>query len=313
MVQRASFVHAASIVGIVACGYPPLETQGYVVGKVSVPTTTTEAGQFALDLGSKTSSTPDSVVDNAIAVMLAVLKVFRLDVQETTDIAVDHGSVLLLIDFHTQDFTASKVAGFEVELGANPVPMPCNGAGDTVCRHHLDGMGKFMVATSSPTDAVVTGEISSGVFKGGPGDLTLQIAFGDTNAVTLNLLHARVEAQSINDSGLTAIVGGLVTVDELKNRIGPAIQSSVQSVVDRDCTGPRVPNGCGCPGGTMGDGWFRVDIDTNRDCMISTQEILNFPALVTALQPDSCSMDSCMDPDSLSIGIKLDAVKASFR
>lgn len=48
------------------------------------------------------------------------------------------------------------------------------------------------------------------------------------------------------------------------------------------------------------------------DCMITTAEILEFPLIKQVLLPDSCSADSCAAADSVSIGLRVEAVPATF-
>src|SRR5712691_9412930 len=142
MAPNHSFLVAAAAcalpLSIAACGssgdekITPTGTHyGYVVSKVSVPTTPNEVGQFGLDLGTRTSSKPDGNVENAIGMVLLGLKALTFDIQGPITTAVDRGSILLLVDFQTQDFTTSNGAGFEIKVGANPVPTPCTDANDT--------------------------------------------------------------------------------------------------------------------------------------------------------------------------------------
>lgn len=292
----------------------------YVISSALVPTTDAQTRQFGLDLGSKTSTKLDGIIDNQLGSALVTLATLGFDVQGTINTSVDQGSIILLVDFQTKDFTTSNGAGLEVKLGANPVPPACNGAADTTCRHHLTGTGMFQIAANSPSDAVVAGKIASGTFNGGPGDLTLQIAIGSAaSPIKLDLLHARVQATSITDAGMTAILGGLVTQDALMTQIGPSIQGSVSAVLDRDCTPRGAPPDCGCKVGSTGalvigalDGDLVPAGGPAKDCMVSVDEILGFPLVAQVLKPDSCSTESCKAPDSLSIGIKVQAVKASF-
>jgi hypothetical protein len=287
---------------------------------VSVPTNDKEATDFGFDLGSKTSSMHDNIVDNQLGEALSALAALNFHIQEAIDTAVDHGSLILLIDVQTQDFMNSSAAGLGVKAGANPIPAPCNGSADTVCRHHLDGTGTFSIAPVSPMDAPVIGEIVNGTFSGGPADVTLQFAIGGT-PIRLNLLHALVEARSFSDTGIvTARVGGLVTQSELVMQIGPAIQAQVAAILDRDCPvaagGTRTPPGCGCNASTTGvtliTAFDGKASETIADCEISVQEILGFPLVAQLLEPDSCSADTCKAPDSLSVGVKIQAVKATF-
>lgn len=320
MPVKHSFLVAAICalpLSIVACGgssdstiTPQGPHNGYVVSSVLVPTSDAQTRQYGLDLGSKLSSKQDGLIDNALGAALAGLTMLNFDIQGTINTAVDQGNIILLLDVQTKDFTTSSAAGFGVKLGAMPNPPACNGSGDTVCRHHLTGSASFQLAADSPTDAVVAGKIASGSFTGGPGDLTLEIALGVASApLKLNLLRARAQVTGISETGImSAIIGGLVTQDELNNQIGPAIQVQVAGILTRDCTPAGPPPGCGC----HGTGATLIAFDSNADCMLSTTEILTNPVVKGLLQPDSCSTDSCKAADSLSIGIKVQAVKATF-
>ena len=312
---------------VVACGgssesstiTPEGTHYGYVVSNAFVPTNDTQVRQYGLDLGAKLSAKPDGVIDNALGQALSALAGLNFDIQGTINTAVDQGNIILLIDFQTKDFATSNAAGFGVKIGAMPTPPACNGSADTTCRHHLTGSATFKIAADSPDD-VVAGKIASSTFNGGPGDLTLQIAIGNSSApIKLNLLHARAQATGITDTGImSAIVGGLVTQDELTTQIGPAITASVAAIIERDCPvpagGTRVPPNCSCTGtGLMLVGALDgVAAGTVQDCKITVEEVLGFPVVKQLLQPESCSTDSCKTADSLSIGVKVQAVKASF-
>jgi hypothetical protein len=184
-----------------------------------------------------------------------------------------------------------------------------------VCGGHLKGSASFSVAANSPTDAALAGKIENGTFNSQAGDVTLQIALGTSGPVELNLLHARVKASGISDTGImTAIVGGLLTVDDLTTKVAPAIKVQVDAVMAASCTGGP-PLDCGCTG--TGPLLIARDIDgsdgTAPDCVITVPEILNYPIVKTVLQPDSCSQETCKAPDALSIGVKIEAVKATFK
>jgi hypothetical protein len=53
--------------------------------------------------------------------------------------------------------------------------------------------------------------------------------------------------------------------------------------------------------------------DTTPDCEVSLDEILGYPVISAVLMPDSCSTDTCTKPDSLSLGVKVKAVKATIQ
>lgn len=286
---------------------------GYVVSKASVPTTTDQVNLFALDLGSKTSSKPDGLPDNVIGQVFSALTSLKFDIQGTITTAVDQGNILLLLDLQTKDFTNASAAGLAVKLGANAMPAACTSPADTTCRHHLDGTGKFDLATDSPTDSIVTGAIAGGKFSGGPGDLTLQIAIGSTTAIKLDLLHARASATSITDAGImTATLGGLVTQAELTAQVGPPLLASVKAIFDRDCPAPRSPPLCNCAASSTGSLVASVVDFSPKDCNITIDELFGNPVVAPMLKPDSCSTDTCTTADALSIGVQIQAVKATF-
>lgn len=287
---------------------------GYVVSTASVPANSKQVIDFGLDLGSPTSSKPDGAPDNKLGKLLATLAgpPVNINIQNTVTQAVDQGNILLLIDVQTKDLMNSSAAGFGVKIGTMPVPPACTDMNDTTCRHHLDGHGSFQIAASSPTDAVVAGKITSGAFTGGPGDISLQIALGTTTPINLDLMHARVQATLNSDGTLSATVGGLVTQDQLKTQIGPVLQTQIMSLITTECTGGTGP--CNCPTNStaallLGDA---LNFDPDHNCMITVDELLNSSVVKSLLVPDSCSKDSCSTADSLSIGIQVQAVKATF-
>src|SRR5262249_37225411 len=160
------------------------------------------------DIGQAKSTKLDKVVDNQLGMVLATLEGMMFDIQGTIDKAINSGSIILLVDFQTKDFTNTSAAGVQAFLGANPMPAPCTDMNDMVCGHHLTGTGMFTVDPKSPDNASLAGKNIGGTFNGGPGNLTLQIALGGTMAITLNLDLARAQATDISDSGMTLIVAG---------------------------------------------------------------------------------------------------------
>jgi hypothetical protein len=325
MVSTRSFLLAACALplSLVACGgssedspvVPEGTHYGYVVSKAFVPASNKQATDYGLDLGAAKSGTPDGIVDNKLGVALAALAGYNFNVQGTVDTAIAKGSIILLVDFQTKDFQNSSAAGLSVKLGANPVPAACSSPTDTTCGHHLVGGAMFSIAADSPPDALVSGKIVNGTFNGGPGDIALQIALGSTEPITLSLLNARAKATAITDAGMTATVGGALSLTDLNMNVLPAIQGQVKSILDADC-GPvamRMAPGCSCKTASSGTilGLFDGDIaGTVKDCTISLEEIQGSALIKSLLGPDVCSTKSCTAPDALSIGIQVQTVKA---
>jgi hypothetical protein len=309
---------------LIACGgsdapgaiVPEGTHHGYVVSKTTViPASGHLPPELGLDLGSSTSATPDGKLDNQLGQAFVTLAGIGFDVQGAIDTAVNNGTISLLIDFQTKDFTSTSNAGIQVKFGTNPVPAACNP--DTTCGHQLNGDATFQLATNSPNDAPLGGKIVNGTFNSDPGELTLQVALGaGTTPIIMSLHHARVKASSISETGImTANLAGVLTVDDLMTQVGPAIKGQVDALLAASCTDLDKPEiNCGCTGTaatlvvTMVDG----DDGTARDCKITVAELLGNPILKGPLRADSCSKDTCATADSLSVGVQVVAVKAAF-
>src|SRR5262245_39525082 len=101
-------VAAASLslsLSLVACGgddsnvVPEGEHYHYVTNQLLVPTTNTQAREYGLDLNG------DKQVDNQLGMVLSTLGSMGFDIQATIDEAVAEGSIILLLDVQTKDFT----------------------------------------------------------------------------------------------------------------------------------------------------------------------------------------------------------------
>lgn len=294
----------------------------YVAAKAFVPTNNNQAREYGLDIGSPDGKL-DKTVDNQLGMVLGTLASMGFDIQGTIDKAVAEGSIILLVDFQTKDFTNTTAAGLNVLLGANPMPAACMTGEEfcmtgqttncTGCSHHLQGTGSFSIAPGSPMDAGVAGKIINGTFNGGPGNVSLQIALGGTDAIQLDLIGARAKASGITDTAIdSVIIGGAVTQDDLNTKVIPAIASQIAPIITRDCTMPTMPPGCGCAANSTGKtilDLFDGDITgTQKNCAVSVEEIKGNSLIQSLLAPD-VKIDG---KDALSIGIKAQAKHATF-
>lgn len=293
---------------------------GYVVSSASLPPPRSSAASYGLDLGDRLRNTPNGTIDNALGeTLISISTIASLDIQGAITEAIDQGKIALLVDFQTTDFTTAGAAGLSVRIGDTTMitPAACTDANDLTCRHHLDGNGTFKISASSPTDASVTGKIASGTFNGGPGDLSLQLALGDGAPIQFNLINARAKATGISATGMSAIVGGMLPAADLVNNVFPAVQTILAGVIDADCPLPRVgmPK-CNCASDSTFTiiGFFDGETpeEPTADCVVSLQEIANNMLIKPLLAPDVCSTATCTAPDALSLGIKIDVVKAAF-
>jgi hypothetical protein len=284
----------------------------FVANKVFVPTSESESREYGLDLDG------NGTHDNQLGIVLAALKGFGFDIQATIDKAVNSGEITLLVDFQTNNFMSSAGAGIQVLLGKNPMPAPCSSGDDMTCGHQLTGSGSFDIDPNGPTDAALSGKIVGGMFTGGPGNLSLQIAFGGGSPIQLDLIGARAQASGISMTGIGSptdggvIIGGAVTQDDINNKILPAIPPELENSIMRDCTMLNNPPGCGCKpnstGATILSTFDGKIMGSPADCQVTTAEVMANSSVTSALQPDVTVNGQL----SISLGVKATAVTGTY-
>jgi len=300
------------VLPLVACGggdegtpTPEGMHYGYVADTVLVPTNNNQAREYGLDLNG------DKTVDNQLGMVLGTLAGQGFDLQATIDEAIADGSIILLVDFQTTDFSSAGGAGLSVKLGdkASAMPTPCTDpANITTCGQHLKGTGTFTVAAGSPDNAAVAGKIAGGTFTGGPGNITLQIALGSTMGISLDLIGARAKASGLSETGMTSVIlAGALPKEDLDTKVIPAIHAQLEPLITRDCPTPSAMD-CGCMTGSTGKTVLNLFDTMPKDCGVTVDEIKNNSLIQSLLAPD-VEIDGTM---ALSLGLKASAVKATF-
>lgn len=314
--RPALFAAAALLPTLAACGgddgegtvTPEGTHYYYVSNKIFVPTTNTQAREYGLDLNK------DGTVDNQLGMVLSTLGSMGFDIQATIDKSVATGSIILLQDFQTKDFSNTTAAGIQVYLGDMPNPPAC-AAGEMYndmtkmgCGRHLAPGSSFAIAQGSPQNAALAGKIIGGKFTGGPGDLSLQIALGGTEAIQLNLIGARAQATGITADAIGGVIfAGAITKEDIDTKVIPQIQSQLGPIIMRDCPTATMANNCLCGDNTTGKTILGL-FDANKDCTVSVMEIQTNSLIVSLLSPD-VTINGKM---ALSLGIKATAVKATY-
>jgi hypothetical protein len=293
----------------------------YVANGVQTPETNAQSTMLGMDLDGNLEM-GDPGVDNQLGNVLVALSQFNFDIQANVDESVNAGSLILLADFQTTSFDSAGRAGLTIYLGDNPNPAPCTDPADpTTCGQHLQGGAMFSLDADSPTDARVTGPIVQGVFTGGPGNITLQIALAAGAPIDLNLIGARAETRMVTETEImSGKLAGALPESEVQNNILPAVQVQLSDIIMEDCTDLQNPPTCGC----MGSAMQIMDLfDANDDCAVSVEEIRTNNLIMGLLAPDvklcpdggtSCEIaDPCVEcVDALSLGIGFSAVGAVF-
>ncbi len=305
----------------------------YVVDRLLLPTTATQANQYGLNLDGDEQNRPD----NALGQILSTLASQSSDVslQDSIDAQIDTGGIILLSRFKATALTTATGVGSWIYLGDQATPAPCVDETDTVCRLHLDGNASFTLDAASPDNAKTKGQIVGGMYTGGPGTVTIQIALteGSDQAVSLNLIGARMSTSvtdtAVGTAGSPGKLGGAITDEDLHNDVLPALHDILTDNINGDCTGTTtgMPP-CGCDEGATGQTLLdlfdelpdRPGTEPDGDCVVDFEELENNSLISSLLAPDVDLLDADgnFNPrddgvkDSLSLGIAFTGVNATF-
>jgi hypothetical protein len=305
----------------------------YVVDRLLLPTTATQANQYGLNLDGDEQNRPD----NALGQILSTLASQSSDVslQDSIDAQIDTGGIMLLNRLKATALTTATGVGSWIYLGDTSTPEPCADETDMVCRLHLDGNASFTVDAASPAGAKVTGQIVGGMLTAGPGTVTIEIALteGSGESVPLNLIGARmsgnVAADTIGSAGSPAKLGGAITDADLHDNVLPALHDILTDNINGDCTGTTtgMPP-CGCDEGATGQTLLdlfdelpdRPGTEPDGDCVVEFEELENNSLISSLLAPDVDLLDADgnFNPrddgvkDSLSLGVAFTSVGATF-
>lgn len=301
----------------------------YVASKVLVPITAGESTAYGLDLNN------DGVVDNKLGgVLVDLVSLAGISAQASIDQGVLDGSIILLADLQTPDFSSAGTAGMNFYLGTNPNPPACgsgemvtctgSGAAETCsgCGDHLQGGASFEVTTNSNPQA--TGPISGGIFKAGGTDtkLSLQIALGSGTPIDLNLADAHIQAGGLGSamigdpstesnpmSSSGMIVAGGILMSDLDNNIIPGLIPLLKSEQTLHC---------GTPAG-QGSGGTSCNPSNDTTCSVLVMLMDNTCTITPASVESSAIISELLTPDltlaegsAISVGVKVYATNADF-
>jgi hypothetical protein len=313
--------------GMVACGGGggddgPIVIEGehhtYVADAVFLPVSEEASEEYGVDLdgdrGGDCEDVSDATFDNQLGVILTALATQAgddIDLQMSVTERVDDGTILLLADVQATSLDSAANAGFRIFLGENPSTPPCTNPDDpTTCRQHFNGTTEFEIA--EPTDLSIGGNISGGTFSGSGGELTLQIAFGDTT-INLELIMATAELHDLSADGIgQSVIAGAVPNDVVQGEVIPAVHVAITDILLEGC-GPvaeRDPTmDCSCADSTSQ--FLMGTFDDDDDCDVGLEELRMDSLIMTLLRPD---IDSDCDgtDDALSVGVGATAVPAVY-
>lgn len=277
----------------------------YVVNAVDVPTSAAEATQLGLDIDGDGTNT----VDNKLGEILATLAAQGggQDPQSFIDARIADGTILQLINIKATSLTDAERVGFSLYVGQD-ADVPADPS------DNFSGFEEFLIATDSPTDSLLAGNLVSGHMSGRDGSIPLLVSVSDQVApVLLNLVGARVECDADGTGVMNGHLAGGITKEQVHDDILPALHESFGITVAADCTGTT------CTPGSAGESLLNL-FDENGDGNITLIELENSLILTNLLAPDMDLLDAegFYNPnqdgelDTLSFGVGFTAVGAQF-
>nr|HEX4315961.1 hypothetical protein [Kofleriaceae bacterium] len=306
----------------------------YVINSITAPKSQADDAIIRVDQNSNPVETGGAPV-NKLGGLIATLKqAGNLDIQTPLTAAVNDGSIILLSDFQTTDFTNAPGAGFSVFLGADPNPAACDGSADTTCGHQFSGSASFSIDPNNVSNDALAGPVVSGEFTSGPGDLTIEFSLatggsGGGAPLVISLKDAHVKASGITAGGMTSItIGGAIPNSDIQTMLIPTVADQLNATAQSECTDEVGSAGCGsgltevgCTGGTnkccsgnagelIGSASV-VELDANGDCMITAAELGSNSVVQGLLMPDVATTGNG-SADGVSFGIGATATGAVF-
>jgi hypothetical protein len=258
---------------------------------ITLPTSATDA---ALDLNG--DGKPDDQLGSIIGALAAVM----LDPQAAIDASTTSGAVLMLFDEVSTDATQQNAqhAGITLQIANQPATPPSYDGSDT------------FTANLEYVPAQFFGGITSGVFTSNPPatamtpvtfTLLLPLVLGQPPLI----LPITAGALSYSDVGgvLTGQLNGAIKQTDVDNTIIPAVATLLNNELHMPNPSPEI-----------------AAFDTNGDGTITAAEVMNNPIISSVIKADvQLFQNGTYDPnpantapDSLSIGLKLTAVQATF-
>jgi hypothetical protein len=286
--------------------------QHYVNNKVTIMET--KNGAFDLDGNNR--------ADNQLGGIIGLLKTQGLNIQMTVDEAIAEGSLIMLHSVQAESLTTAASASWEVYLG-EPITEP-----------KYDGTDQATVKTDTPADARLCGSIAGGTFEGGPGDVSVQLALGEGDPLTVALKGVRIKGKLTEAGCSEGVLGGGVTNDELNNQVFPAIAELLNNTTNDDHPeGATEPAACAeagdtCPNTHRGE-TTQCDaardlclqastiqvlniLDKDNDGQVTDEEIKTNDIIAQALNLDVDLVGNDGVEDSLSVALQFTCVKATF-
>lgn len=263
----------------------------FVTNKLLLPTTYTLTQSFGLNIDDDDKQNTDNKFGDLLTLLTSVAP--ELEIQSALDHALDNGQLVTLHMLKADDFLNDPSVLWSVYLGQRTQAAPT-----------FDGSDQFTLDSATPLDSPIVGSLTNGRFIGGPGAARIRMLLLGQQ-VEVDLIGVRLEADISLNGCVEGKLGGGITVEEFRNRLLPAIADGLNQVIaaDHSAANPILQT-----------------FDSNKDSIISVEELEKNLILMIAISPDLDLLDASnkFNPgqdgvkDSYSIGFGFTCVPADF-
>jgi len=266
--------------------------RGYFVDNVLLPTTSSEASSYAIDVDGNGSP------DNSFGQVLAALVGTGFDLTGTMGAAVASGSIVHLVHLQSIDaaFKNDPAAQATWCIGVpTPTPPLFDGTDNASC---ADTSGTFVAALSS-------GSFTSAAPATNPNPVFLDIEIAvRTSSMTLNVQNARLSFTTNGAGDITfGQINGMIPHEDLLNTFPPTIAIACNDSIEND---PAADFSSTCKG--IFDKGCSATPSFSGDGLIEVCEVTESSLMQSLLAPDVQIVDNGSTIYFNSLGIRFTAI-----
>jgi len=235
----------------------------FVTNKLLLPTTQAQVDAYALNIDGDSGGTGDNLFGRLLTLLTNAAP--GLEPQSTLDGAVAEGKLVTLHVVKADDPLNDTTVSWSIVQGQESQAAPA-----------FNGSDEFKVDSAVPVNAPIVGTLTAGHFSGGPGAARVRI-FLFNQAVDVNLIGLRLEADVSAQGCANGKLGGGLTVEEFRSKLLPAVAEGLSQVIEANPTAAQI---------------LLQAFDSNSDAKISVDELEKNPALMLAASPDLDLLDA---------------------
>ena len=294
--SRRAACRCASL-SLLACfaattGHATNYVRSYLVNNVLLPTSSSQATSYAIDLDG------DSHLDNSFGQVLAALATQGLDFSDQMNAAVASGSIVHLVHLQTTDAALANDPAAQATwcVGApTPTPPLFNGTDNASCANTSGTFVAPLTARSFTSPAPATT----------PNPVSLEFAFpAGAGAVNLPVLNARLSFATDASGHITfGQINGSIPHTDILNLFEPAIDATCNASIQSD---PSSSTAMGCK--SVFDTGCTGHAEFAHDGQIELCEVSENGLFAALLAPDVQVDDGGTMVPANSMGIRFTAI-----